>query len=57
MDRLELLTKLEKEMREHNAKTKKLTLALKMLNRIKKVYPYIFWECITEEEVNNLCGK
>ena len=30
---------------------KKLSLAMNLLDRIKKIYPHIFGECITEEDI------
>ena len=54
---LKLLEQLNALMKRFNFIMKQLTLALTLLIRIKKRYPYIFGECITDEEVDKLCKK
>lgn len=57
MNELKLLEKLTKEVTKHNITTERLILALDMLKRIKEIYPYIFGECVIDEELSKLLGK
>lgn len=54
---LDLLEKINKMLKRENFLLKQVILAIKLLTRIKKIYPYIFDECITRKEVEELTKK